>query len=235
MRIRSAATSVALGALMIASIALAQSASAAKRAESLGAADPNSVAHFNVFLPLTNTDTLERLLQSQTDTTSPSYHQWLTPAQFKQQFGPSPAVVAKAKQLLEAAGFTVVGEKTQNLEVEGSVSAVERMFNTNIERVQIKPGVVKLASVDRHLNLPQSLSSLGAVIPEFTAHLAAHVHSQVVRPLAAGSSLTALSPLAAPSVAPRLASTDSFFYANDLNEAYQLPSFQTEAAPFFSR
>ena len=36
-------------------------------------------------------------------------------------------------------------------------------------------------------------------------------------------------------MAPRLASTDSFFYANDLNEAYQLPSFQTEAAPFFSR
>jgi subtilase family serine protease len=235
MRIRSAATSVALGALMIASIALVQSASAAKQAESLGAADANSIAHFNVFLPLTNTDTLERLLQSQTDTTSPSYHQWLTPAQFKQQFGPSPAVVAKAKQLLEAAGFTVVGEKTQNLEVEGSVSAVERMFNTSIERVQIKPGVVKLASVDRHLNLPQSLSSLGAVIPEFTAHLAAHVHSQVLRPLAAGSSLTALSPFAGPSVAPRLASTDSFFYANDLNEAYQLPSFQTEAAPFFSR
>src|SRR6202161_4884650 len=122
MKTRSAATGGALGALMIASIALAQGASAAKRAESLGAADPNSVAHFNVFLPLTNTDTLERLLQSQTDTTSPSYQQWLTPAQFKQQFGPSPAVVAKTKQLLEAAGLTVVGEKTQNLEVEGSVS-----------------------------------------------------------------------------------------------------------------
>jgi subtilase family serine protease len=220
---------------MIASIALVQSASAAKQAQSLGAADPNSIAHFNVFLPLTHTDALEKLLQSQTDTTSPNYHQWLTPAQFKQQFGPSPADFAKSKQLLEAAGFTVTGEKTQNLEVEGPVSAVERMFNTSIERVQIKPGVVKLASVDRHLNLPQSLSSLGAVIPEFTAHLAAHVHSQVLRPLAAGSSITALSSGAGPSVAPRLASTDSFFYANDLNEAYQLPSFQTEAAPLFSR
>ena len=235
MRIRSAATSVALGALMAASIALVQSASAAKQAESLGAADPNSIAHFNVFLPLTHTDALEKLLQSQTDTTSPNYHQWLTPAQFKQQFGPSPADVAKTRQLLEAAGFTVVGEKTQNLEVEGPVSAVERMFNTSIERVQMKPGVVKLASVDRHLNLPQSLSAMGAVIPEFTAHLRAHVHSQVLRPLAAGSSLSTLSPLAGPSVAPRLASTDSFFYANDLNEAYQLPSFQTEAAPLFSR
>jgi subtilase family serine protease len=235
MRIRSAATSVALGALTFASLALMQSASAAKQAVSLGAADPNTISHFNVYLPLTHTDTLETLLQSQTDTTSPNYHQWLTPAQFKQQFGPSAADFAKTRQLLEAAGFTVVGEKTQNLEVEGSVSAVERMFNTSIEQVQIKPGVVRLASVDRHLNLPQSLSSMGAVIPEFTAHLRSHVHSQVLRPLAAGSSLKALSPLAGPSVAPRLASTDSFFYANDLNEAYQLPSFQTEVAPLFSR
>ena len=236
MRIRPAATSVVLGALMFASIALVQSASAAKQAESLGAADQNSIATFNVYLPLTHTDALEKLLQSQTDSTSANYHHWLTPAQFKQQFGPSRADVAKTRQVLEAAGFTVVGEKTQNLEVEGPVSAVERMFNTRIERVQMKPGVVKLAAADRHLNLPQSLSSMGAVIPEFTAHLRAHVHSQVLRPLAAaGSSAAALSPLAGPSVAPRLASTDSFFYANDLNEAYQLPSFQTEAAPLFSR
>src|SRR6202020_1844580 len=181
MRIRSGSTRALLGALTLASIALAQNASAARRVESMGAADQNTVTHFNVYLPLTHTDALEKLLQSQTDTTSANYHQWLTPAQFKQQFGPSPADVAKTRQLLEAAGFSVVGEKTQNLEVEGSVSAVERMFNTSIERVQIKPGVVKLASVDRHLNLPQSLSSLGAVIPEFTANLAAHVHSQVVR------------------------------------------------------
>jgi subtilase family serine protease len=235
MRIRSAATSAALGALTFASIALVQSASAAKQAELLGAADQNSIAHFNVYLPLTHTDTLEKLLQSQTDSTSANYHRWLTPAQFKQQFGPSRTDVAKARQLLEAAGFTVVAERTQNLEVQGPVSAVERMFNTRIDRVQMKSGAVKLAAADRHLNLPQSLSTLGAVIPEFTAHLHSHVHSQVLKPLTAGNSLAALSPVAGPSVAPRLASTDSFFYANDLNEAYQLPSFQTEAAPLFSR
>jgi subtilase family serine protease len=236
MRIRSAATSVALGAVFtIGSISLMQSALAAKQVESLGAADPNSVAHFRVYLPLTHTDALEKLLQSQTDTTSRNYHQWLTPAQFKQQFGPSPADVAKTKQLLEAAGFTVVGEKTQNLEVEGPVAAVERMFNTQIEKVQMKAGHVALAAANRHLNLPQSLASLGAVIPEFAPHLRAHVHSQVVRPLTSATSSSALSPLAVSSPAARLSTADSFYYANDLNEAYQLPSFQTEVTPLFSR
>jgi subtilase family serine protease len=216
-------------------MALVQSASAAKH-ESLGAADQNAVAHFRVYLPLTHTDALERLLQSQTDTASANYHQWLTPSQFKQQFGPSRTDVAKTKQLLQAAGFKVVGENTQNLEVEGPVSAVERTFNTKIERVQVKPGHVSMGAANHHLTLPQSLAAMGAVIPEFAPHLLAHVHSHVVRPLA-GPKALALTPLPNGGGAPagRLSTADSFYYANDLNEAYQFPSFRTEVTPLFSR
>jgi subtilase family serine protease len=234
MRIRSAAPGVTLGALTLASMALVQSASAAKHMESLGAADQNAVAHFRVYLPLTHTDALEKLLQSQTDTASQNYHQWLTPAQFKQQFGPSRSDVAKTKQLLQSAGFKVVGENTQNLEVEGPVSAVERMFDTQIERVQVKPGHVSMAAANHHLTLPQSLAAMGAVIPEFAPHLLSQVHSHVLRPLADPKPLAALSPLAAATPSARLATADSFYYANDLNEAYQFPSFQTEVTPLFS-
>jgi subtilase family serine protease len=240
MKIRSVATGATFCASSLLSIALSQSVAAAQP-QSLGAADPSTIAHFHVYLPLTNTAALEQLLQSQTDSTSRNYHQWLTPAQFKQQFGPSPATVAKAKALLQVAGFTVVGEKTQNLDVEGPVSAVQKMFNTQIQRVQMKSGNVKLAAAGEHLNMPQSLAAMGAVIPEFTVHLAAHVHSQVLRPLTAAHPLAAPSSLAASAAAPasppvpRLADADSFFYATDMNEAYQLPSFQTEVAPLFSR
>jgi subtilase family serine protease len=230
MRIRSAATSVALGALMFTSLALVQNASAMHRLQSMGAADQNTLAHFNVYLPLTHTDALEKLLQSQTDTTSANYHQWLTPAQFKQQFGPSPSDVAKAKALLKSAGFTIVAERTQNLVVEGPVSAVERMFNTQIERVQTKSGNIKLAAAEGHLNLPQALGAMGAVIPEFTPHLAAHVHSRVLQTLATPSLVQGGSG----TPADRLANDFSFFYANDLNEAYQLPSFRAEVTPLFS-
>jgi subtilase family serine protease len=237
MRIRSAATGVTLGAVYtFASIALVQSASAATQAASLGAADQNAVTHFRVYLPLTHTDALEKLLQSQTDTTSANYHQWLTPSQFKQQFGPSRSDVAKAKQLLQSAGFNVVGENTQNLEVEGPVSAVERTFGTHVERVRLKSGHVRMSAAN-HLNLPASLAAMGAVIPEFKPHLLSHVHSQVLRPLATANASSVLSPLAASAAAPtpRLATQFSFYYANDLNEAYQEPSFQTEVTPLFSR
>ncbi|HXP64955.1 MAG TPA: S53 family serine peptidase [Steroidobacteraceae bacterium] len=233
MRIRSAGTSAALAALSFGIMSTAQNAAAMPRAESLGAADQSATAHFNVYLPLTHTDELDRLLQSQTDTASPNYHQWLTPAQFKQQFGPSRSDVAKARSLLQAAGFTVVAERTQNLVVEGPVSAVERMFETQIERVSVK-GHTKLSAANHRLNLPQSLAAMGAVIPEFKTNLMSHVHSKLLRPLAAPNALSIGSGgSAAPSA--RLASADSFFYANDLNEAYQLPSFRTEVTPLFSR
>src|SRR5579859_5710800 len=233
MRIRPMAAGAALGACVLAGIAVSQGAAAAHM-ESLGAADQNAVARFNVFLPLTHADALEKLLQSQTDTNSANYHQWLTPAQFKQQFGPSRLDVAKARALLESNGFTVIGEKTQNLVVEGPVSAVERMFNAHLQQVQLSPGQVKLAAAERHLTLPQSLADMGAVIPEFTPHLAAHVHS-ALQPLATPNALQDLGPVAAASTQVRLADTFSFYYENDLNEAYQFPSFQTESPSPFSR
>jgi subtilase family serine protease len=233
MRIRAAAEIGVLCTLAIGGIALQHDALAARQTESLGAADQNAVTHFRVYLPLTHLDALEKLLQSQTDVTSPNYHQWLTPGQFKVQFGPSRSDIAKTKHLLEDAGFNVVGVNTQNLEVEGPVAAVERAFGDRIELVRLKSGHVKMAAAN-HLRLPQSLAAMGAVIPEFAPHLLSHVHSKVLKPLANPSAGFSANPLAA-APTPRLATQFSFYYANDLNEAYQEPSFQTEVTPLFSR
>ena len=50
---------------------------------------------------------LKALLQAQQDPASPSYHKWLTPAQFGQQFGMSSADLAKVSAWLQQEGFTV--------------------------------------------------------------------------------------------------------------------------------
>ena len=83
---RSIFTGALLGALVVSGISSRDSAMAATEA---GA--QNATTTFNVYLPLTNTDSLEQLLSQQTDSNSPNYHKWLTPAQFKRQFGPSAA------------------------------------------------------------------------------------------------------------------------------------------------
>ena len=225
MRIHSLAVgALALCAVTTMSVSQMNSSPAATHTQTIGAANQNAVAHFNVYLPLTHTDALEQLLREQTDQTSANYHQWLTPAQFKAQFGPSRSDVAKVTGALLAAGFTITAEHTQSLAVEGPVSAVQSMFSTHLMQVRLPNGHMKLASAEHHLTLPETLVSVGAVIPEFTTHLAAHVHS-----VRAGRALSTANPLF------RLSSNDSFFYPNDLNEAYQLPSFQTEVDPLHSR
>ena len=220
--------SLPIGALMLGALtitAFSQTNPALNRlhVQTFGAAAPNAITHFNVYLPLTHQDALDRLLQDQTDASSPTYHHWLTPAQFKEQFGPSSADMAKASAALRAAGFTVVAEKTQNLEVEGPVSAVEKMFAAHLNLVRTEHGATKFAAAEEHLTMPATLASLGAVVPEFTTHLAAHVHSE------RGPRLSDAHP------GVRLGSTDSFYYPDDMREAYQMPSFIANVVPPHSK
>jgi len=63
-------------------------------------------------------------------------------------------------------GFTILGEKTQSLEVEGSVANAERIFSTRLNRVKMPKGNVKLAAAEGHINVPRALASMGAVIPD---------------------------------------------------------------------
>ena len=184
-----------------------------KTLESLGPAVESTTTQFSLYLPLRNQATLEQLLRDQTDANSPKYHKWLTPAKFKSQFGPTTADMDKVAAELKSAGFSIVKEKTFSFRVQGSVWAVEKAFKVHLEQVKMPNGKVKLATQERSLTLPSSLKSLGAVIPEYTTRFVAHVHSaRAFHPSDAKTNL-------------RLAAADSFFYATDMRESYNMPSF----------
>jgi len=210
-----------LTALATLSVAIPMSAVTAAHAKVIGPADQSAVTRFHVYLPLTHQDALEKLLTELTDPGSPSYHRWLTPAQFKAQFGPSSADIKTVRATLAAAGLRIVEEHTQALEVEGSVSAIEHTFAAHLQQVETPTGRIRLAAAEGRLTMPAALAATGAVVPEFTANLPHHVHSARM----ARNILEAHPDF-------RLSSSDSFFYPNDLNEAYTLPSFQTEVLPW---
>ena len=77
---------------------------------------------------------LQALLQAQQTPASPNYHQWLTPTQFGQQFGMSPADLAKVSAWLQQEGFTItsVAQSSNAISFSGNVAAVERAFQTQI-------------------------------------------------------------------------------------------------------
>ena len=77
---------------------------------------------------------LARLIEDQQDVRSPSYHQWLTPQQFGDRFGPAQADIDAVTQWLASNGFQVAQVSKGHLFIEfsGSAQAVRQAFNTPI-------------------------------------------------------------------------------------------------------
>jgi len=76
---------------------------------------------------------LRQLLDDQQDKASPSYHQWLTPEEYGQQFGPTDADMQTIVMWLQSHGFQVGTTNGRSvLEFSGSASQVQEAFHTTI-------------------------------------------------------------------------------------------------------
>jgi subtilase family serine protease len=77
---------------------------------------------------------LQQLLEEQQDPGSVHYHQWLTPEQFGDQFGPALEDMGKITGWLKSQGFRVDGVANSRIVVEfsGTAAQVERGLHTQI-------------------------------------------------------------------------------------------------------
>lgn len=79
---------------------------------------------------------LVKLLDDLHDSTSPSFHRWLTPEDFGRRFGPADADVETVTAWLSSQGFQVlkVGHGRTMIEFSGTAGQVERAFHTAINK-----------------------------------------------------------------------------------------------------
>ncbi len=79
---------------------------------------------------------LRQLLDQQKSSSSPNFHQWLTPAQFGQQFGPSDADIATVTSWLQSHGFTVnrVSAGRTVIEISGTAGQIRNAFHTELHK-----------------------------------------------------------------------------------------------------
>ena len=103
---------------------------------------PATLPMERMLLVLKRSDTqaaaLEQLLDDQQNKNSPSYHKWLTPEQFGQQFGPTDADVQTITTWLQSHGFQVGSTKGRTvLEFSGSASQVQEAFHTTIHKYMV--------------------------------------------------------------------------------------------------
>jgi subtilase family serine protease len=80
------------------------------------------------------------LIASQHDSSSPSYHKWLTPAEFGQRFGIADTDSSQVRQWLESQGLTVhqVSQSRRFIVFSGNVAQVENAFSTEMHSYTYK-------------------------------------------------------------------------------------------------
>jgi hypothetical protein len=103
---------------------------------------------------------LQALLQAQQEPGSPSYHKWLTPAQFGQQFGVTTADIAQVTAWLQQEGFTITSTAASSnaISFSGSVAAVERAFQTEIHNYSLN-GETHFANATQ-ISIPSALAGI---------------------------------------------------------------------------
>ncbi|WP_174300555.1 protease pro-enzyme activation domain-containing protein [Caulobacter sp. S45] len=194
-------------------IALSTSASATPVIEKSAYVTPaaaSAAVDFEVFLPLRNTAALDTLLAAQQNKASSSYHKWLTPTQFKAQFGPTADSVSRVAAALQAQGFSVTNVHSRSLEVTGAASAVAKTFSTSLSHVQPVKGAARMVA-NTPLVMPAALKAEGAMVVSFSGRpLKQPFHKKLglVKP------------------DNRYGSTGPYWFT-DLKEAYFYPSAQT--------
>jgi subtilase family serine protease len=97
---------------------------------------------------------------------SASYHKWLTPAQFGQQFGPSDQDVATVTSWLSSHGFQVSGVKPgkQVIEFTGNVAQFRNAFHAQIHKYQVNGDIHYATAGD-----PQIPAAIAPVVGGFVA------------------------------------------------------------------
>ena len=173
-------------------------------------ATPTDPVGFEVYLPLRNQAALDALLKAQQTPGSPQFHQWLTPAQFGAQFGPSAASFANVKAALTAAGLTVTATHTQSVHVAGDVQHAAALLKTNLVKVTQASGSSRLLAMTA-TTLPAALKSEGAMIAAFAP-------TPTRRPTAMKGVLAAASP------DNRNGPTGSYWFTDD-KQAYSYPAY----------
>jgi subtilase family serine protease len=199
-----------LGALAAASwVSLVTNASAAEKAVLDAAATSEQAVEFNVYLPLRDRAGAEAFLNQLHDPNSMNYHQWLSPAQFSERFGPQSGTVNKITNELKAHGLAITEVHTHSLHVSGTAGSVKSAFGTALAMGHFASGK-QVMTATAPLQLTPSLQAAGAVVADFSGKIWMRKASQ-------------------PSLLTKpqnRESTTGGYWFTDLKQAYSFPSFK---------
>jgi len=142
-----------------------------------------------VTLKLRHADQIDALIQSLYTRGSPQYREFLTPEDFRAQFGPSEASIAAVAGTFTAQGLTVTRSATAQLQVSGAIAQIEHAFAVELHSFEV--AATATASAYRYrapLGAPQLPAGIAGEVravlgldtrPRLRPHLRRPVHLPV--------------------------------------------------------
>jgi subtilase family serine protease len=136
----------------------------AKASSLRGVARATDPVNFRVYLGWRDAAGAAAVARAVSDPASPSYGRYLTPAQFRQRFSPSPADVNAVRSWLTSQGFTIAYTPANGhyVAAEGTVAQAESAFAIKLGQYAVAGKTLRAPSTD--LSIPASLSAVTAVI-----------------------------------------------------------------------
>lgn len=115
---------------------------AAKHGTMVAHTNRSTKGSLTIALQLRNSDKLDDFIASLNDPSSPNYKQFLTPEEFKNQFGPTDQTVTNVKSFLTSKGFKVDNVSSNNafITVSGTTGQMEDAFGVTINNYKNSKG-----------------------------------------------------------------------------------------------
>src|SRR5262249_17446794 len=125
-----------------------------------GAANATDYVGFRVYLGWNNSSGAEALAQAVSDPRSHSYRHYLTPAQSRQQFGPTANQVAQVQNWLASQGFDLIYTPDNNhyVAAEGTVAQAQAAFGVTLNMYKGRAWGHALRSPSEDVSVPGSLA-----------------------------------------------------------------------------
>jgi subtilase family serine protease len=137
------------------------------RLASLGRVPPSTHLDLAISLPLRNPEALSNLLQQIYNPASTNFHQYLTPEQFTERFGPTESDYQALIHFAQTNGLTVTGTYSNRalLDVSGNVGDIERIFHVTLHtyRHPVEPRTFYAPDVEPSVDLTVPLLAVAGL------------------------------------------------------------------------
>lgn len=163
------------------------------------------------------------------DPHSPSYHRFLSVAQFRSRFGPSPSKVAAVDSYLRSHGLSVGAPSANGLfqPVSGSAAQVSAAFAVPLAKVKARSGAVLTGAIQAP-KLPSAVAASVSSIPglhPWTNPVPAGLQSALPAPASSSLPASTSSPSSSPISTCSGMSGDYFLSPSALASYYKLGAF----------